>query len=224
MGDKMKIAICGAYGKMGSFLMSSLSKEHQCVPIGRKDDLKVVISEMELVMDFTTPQATIEHFKQCVIANKPILIGTTGFSEEELKQIQSESTFARISCALMPNYALGILAIMKQLPYLTTSYNRVSIEEFYPKTKVDLPSGTTKQLKQLMQSYNPNLNIEIICQRIDHCKVTHRLLFENEYETFLLEHRVNDMNSYLAGILMCMDRIVNKVQFLDWKNLGLKED
>ena len=130
-----KIAVVGATGRMGKVLITAVSANEKATltaasvrPGGEGagsvdagaiagvgdlgvllvDDLAAVIDQCDVVIDFTTPQATLKHLEICAHANKKIVVGTTGFSPEQLKQVQ---TFGESHAVVFaPNFSIGVNA------------------------------------------------------------------------------------------------------------------
>lgn len=168
MSNLPRIGILGAGGRMGRILIQAVQQAGytlaaaierpessligadagELAGIGKLNvlvsgALKDVLSDVDVVVDFTSPVATVEHLKLCREAGVAMVIGTTGFSEEQ-KQILSE-TAQVIPVVYAANYSVGVNVSIKLLELAAKVFaDTVDIEiiEAHHRHKVDAPSGT----------------------------------------------------------------------------------
>ena len=107
------------------------------------------IAQADVLIDFTRPQGTLEHLEQC----KAAVIGTTGFSESQLKTIRERAK--RIPIVMAPNFAIGVNVLFRlagtAAAALGDAYD-VEIVEAHHRHKVDAPSGTALKLGEIVAS------------------------------------------------------------------------
>ena len=110
-------------------------------------DALAPIGEADVLIDFTRPEGTLEHLKHC----KAAVIGTTGFSESQLKTIREEAK--RIPIVLSPNFAIGVNVLFRlaetAAAALGDAYD-VEIVEAHHRHKIDAPSGTALKIGELI--------------------------------------------------------------------------
>lgn len=173
----IKVAINGAAGRMGKTLIEAVSLNEgaelvaaveysgssllgadagELAGIGRNgviltDKIDEVIAGCDVLIDFSTPQSTLHNAKVCVQAGKSIVIGTTGFSQEEL--VELKALLAKTSSVMAANYSVGVNLCFK----LTELASRVlgessdiEIIEAHHRHKVDAPSGTALRLGEVV--------------------------------------------------------------------------
>ncbi len=119
------------------------------VPI--TDDLHTCLSQGDVVVDFTAPSSCLVNLKHVVKSNKSMVIGTTGFTDQELAQLK---TFAlKIPCVFSPNMSVGINVLLSTIGKIARSlgeqYNIEVIEAHHNKKK-DAPSGTALKLAEAL--------------------------------------------------------------------------
>ncbi|MCF7353975.1 4-hydroxy-tetrahydrodipicolinate reductase [Vibrio sp. CK2-1] len=165
----VRIAIAGAAGRMGRNLVKAthLNPNAQVgagserpesslvgVDIGELcgegqfsvalvDDLSKVISQFDVIVDFTAPSSTLANIELCKSHGKKIVIGTTGFSEEEKQLIDQAAQ--EISIVMAPNYSVGVNLMFKLLEKAAKvmgDYCDIEVIEAHHRHKVDAPSGT----------------------------------------------------------------------------------
>lgn len=165
----VRIAIAGAAGRMGRNLVKATYSNQNSevgaaserpesslvgVDVGElcgegkfdiflTDDLSKNIDNFDIVIDFTTPASTLSNLELCKKHKKGIVIGTTGFSEQEREFI--EQTALDIPVVMAPNYSVGVNLVFKLLEKAAKvmgDYCDVEIVEAHHRFKVDAPSGT----------------------------------------------------------------------------------
>ncbi len=118
-----------------------------------KDNLEDIINDAEVVIDFTTPQATLQTLKTVAEHGKAAVVGTTGFSKEDLADIEALSK--KIAFVMAPNMSVGVNLLFKILKtvagVLGDDYD-VEIIEAHHRMKKDAPSGTALKLAQVVAS------------------------------------------------------------------------
>jgi 4-hydroxy-tetrahydrodipicolinate reductase len=158
----VKVAIAGAGGRMGQALIEAVLADGELSLAGAVDvagspaigravgNVKIAadpgnIAQADVLLDFTRPEGTLAHLKLA----KAMVIGTTGFTEEDKGQIAEAAQ--RIPIVMAANFAVGVNATYKLAEtaarILGDDYD-VEIVEAHHRNKVDAPSGTALQLGQ----------------------------------------------------------------------------
>ena len=107
------------------------------------DDLNKALDDFDVLIDFTAPVATLANIEFCHQHNKKIVIGTTGFTEQERELIDLAAS--DISIVMAPNYSVGVNLVFKLLEKAAKvmgDYCDIEIIEAHHRHKVDAPSGT----------------------------------------------------------------------------------
>lgn len=135
--------LSGATEAPGSFAIgTTLPEGHQVV-----DDLSKCIERCDVIIDFTSPQATLQHATLAAEHGKALVVGTTGFSEREKSQLKE--TLAKVPSVWAPNMSIGVNVLLKVVGeaarYLGEDYD-VEIIEAHHRHKKDAPSGTALAL------------------------------------------------------------------------------
>jgi 4-hydroxy-tetrahydrodipicolinate reductase len=172
----MKIAVIGGFGRMGKRIIElaladgkftiACAVEYKGAPvIGRKigecfpsaqGDGHGVFSEtlegdIDVVIDFSTPESTLRHLNDAVKKKIAYVIGTTGFSEAEEKTIAKASS--SIPVVKSPNMSLGVNLLFKVTKDVASILGKrgydMEIVELHHNKKKDSPSGTARKLLDL---------------------------------------------------------------------------
>lgn len=110
-------------------------------------ELATMLDTVDVVIEFGPVEAALRHVAACVVAQKPIVIGTTGFTAEQQAQLLAASR--QIPLLLAPNMSVGINVLLAFLPAMTAALGEsydVEIVEAHHRHKVDAPSGTALAL------------------------------------------------------------------------------
>ena len=173
----LRIAIAGAAGRMGRHLIEACTQtpeaqfnaaiEHADHALAGHDagtvagvgelgikimsSLDQVITDFDVLIEFTRPDATLEHLQQCAAVGKSMVIGTTGFSTEQKERISAAAK--QIPIVFAPNMSIGVNLCLKLLEMAATVLgDRVDIEiiEGHHRHKVDAPSGTALRMGEVV--------------------------------------------------------------------------
>ena len=149
-----KVIIIGPNGRMGKALVScakNFSDLEVVATVGSKQDLNAVISQADVVIDFSTHSATAGLVDICVKHGKAIVIGTTGFSAEEKQRITSQA--AKIPMVLATNFSTGVNTLFwltrKAAEILGPDFD-LEVVEMHHRLKKDAPSGTATTLLEIL--------------------------------------------------------------------------
>ncbi|MBI5178360.1 MAG: 4-hydroxy-tetrahydrodipicolinate reductase [Nitrospinae bacterium] len=132
---------------LGSPLLSLLGKGNAGPKIAAS--LKDIIGAIDVVIDFTAPSASLEHFNIVADAGKAIVVGTTGFSPEQKKQMESRAN--AVKCVTAPNMSVGVNVMFNLLAQAAKTLKGYDIEimEIHHNLKKDAPSGTAMRLAEI---------------------------------------------------------------------------
>ncbi|HPV41986.1 MAG TPA: 4-hydroxy-tetrahydrodipicolinate reductase [Spirochaetota bacterium] len=173
----MRIGICGICGRMGvSVLKIMLERrhvlaaafDHEGAPrfggdagmLVGSEGLNVTITAINQddilkadgIIDFSAPAASMRLLEEACAAGKPLVIGTTGFSDDQKKSIENASR--RIPVLFSPNMSVGVNLLFKLTETaaraLNTEYD-VEIFEAHHRFKKDAPSGTARRLLEIVR-------------------------------------------------------------------------
>lgn len=165
----VRIAIAGAAGRMGRQLLKATHLSEQAtlgaatersgsslvgadagelagvgkVSVTIVDDLVTAKDDFDVLIDFTAPVATLANLAFCRQHGKKIVIGTTGFSDEERAQI--DAVAEQVPVVMAPNYSVGVNLVFKLLEkaaQVMGDYCDIEVIEAHHRHKVDAPSGT----------------------------------------------------------------------------------
>ena len=214
----IKICVSGSKGKMGSRIIG-LAKADKRFDLTGEFDLdcpaESFIKGCDCLIEFTTPQATMEHLALCEKHKKAMVIGTTGLSDAEKEKIGEASK--RIAIVLSPNMSVGVNLLFKMAGdaarVLGAEY-RADISEAHHVHKKDSPSGTAKELARIIRSSGPGADISIKSVREGEIVGDHTVTFESAFDKVQLTHSAKTRDIFAKGAL-------EAAFFLSGKSKGL---
>jgi len=241
-----RVAIAGASGRMGRMLAQALVESADCqlagaldvadsVHIGNdatgflgqasgvviKADLHAGLQHAQVLIDFTRPEGTLAHVKACREKGVKMVIGTTGFSDEQKREIQAASQ--DIAIVMAPNMSVGVNVTLKLLEMaaaaLANDYD-IEIIEAHHRHKVDAPSGTALKMGEVIaQALGRDLKQCAVFDRQGHTGARpdkaigfstirggdivgdHTVLFAGTGERIEITHRSSSRSTYAEGSL-----------------------
>ena len=119
--------------------------------ISLSDDINSALVQFDVCIDFTAPAVTIENIKACQAAGRKMVIGTTGFTDEQKQVIQDAAK--DIAIVFAPNMSVGVNLTFKLLDIAARVLgDSVDIEviEAHHRHKVDAPSGTALRMGEVV--------------------------------------------------------------------------
>ncbi len=249
------VVILGAAGRMGRVLLGAALQDPELAVVGAVDRpglpeigqgvgrvaglaetgvklvdrLEDVIERADVTAEFTAPDATLEHLELSRARRKPAVVGTTGFTPEQLERIR---TIAReVPVFLSPNMSLGINLLLKILPIVAKALGPdydIEVVEAHHHGKKDAPSGTALKLAEVVaqalgttlperavygrQGIQPRQPGEIGMHAIRAGALVgdHTVLFANEGEQVEIGHRAYSRQTFALGALRAMKWIVHQ--------------
>ena len=115
------------------------------------DNVSSATDDFDVLIDFTRPEVTLANLEVCRKAGKSIVIGTTGFTDEQKQQITDAAK--EISIVFAPNMSVGVNLCLKLLDMAARVMgNDVDIEviEAHHRHKIDAPSGTALRMGEVV--------------------------------------------------------------------------
>ena len=184
----------------------------------------------DTLIEFTTPEATMEHVAACVSANKAIVIGTTGLSADQKLKLQEASHSIRIVAA--PNMSVGVNLCLKLLELAAKAFGDtvdVEVIEAHHRAKVDAPSGTALKMGEVVAgALNRTLEEDGVFARhgisgprerktIGFSTIRagdivgdHTVMFAGEGERVEITHRSNSRMTYALGAVRAAEWLCEK--------------
>ena len=222
----MNIVVLGP-GKTGSLVAEVASQRgHQARTID--DDVNHDaawltprnLRDVDVVIDFTTPDAVLANIEACVRARKAMVVGTTGWYGA-LDRVRESVEKAGTGFVYAANFSYGVnlfFQIMKSAaPALKHGY-RGHITETHHVHKKDAPSGTALALQRILQEASGE-QVEITSERVGEVPGTHTLELDSAGDRMVLTHEVKSRRTFAEGAVLAAEWILGKSGFYDFKDV-----
>ncbi len=244
----VKVIICGAKGRMGERLIELAMQDKELKLAGGieaeghsllglkisedvslTDNLRSVIKNGEVVIDFTNPKSCIEHARIVANENKKMVIGTTGFSSGELEELKD--IIKDIPCVLAPNMSKGVNLLFKLVGEVAKALSNYDVEilEIHHNKKKDAPSGTANRIAEIIaRDLKSDVNKVKVCGREGMLGARkkeeigvhsvragdvvgeHTVFFAGEGERIELIHRAHSRDAFASGALFAAKWLIDK--------------
>jgi 4-hydroxy-tetrahydrodipicolinate reductase len=166
----IRVVVNGAQGKMGREIVKFTEDSADLELAGTvevDDSLDAILSQVkpDIVIDFTTPETRMEIIQTCVAHDVNIVVGTTGFTDNDLVQIKELLASKKCGVFIAPNFNIGNV-LMQQFAYKAAKYyDATEIIEYHHNQKADYPSGTAfktaQGLAQVRRDWNQKTNDKV---------------------------------------------------------------
>jgi len=228
-----RVAVNGAAGRMGRTVVETAADRERLdvvvgfdvddvdevagVPVVDASDTGDALAEYEpaVVVDFTVPEATVALAGACVDAGVGLVVGTTGFDDEQLDALDSAAGSVPVLKAA--NFSRGIQALLRTVRTAVDALDGYDLEllETHHNGKVDAPSGTASTVLKTVQEqrdvepvYGRNGHapreddeIGVFARRAGDVRGEHELVLAGNDEVLSLSHRAEDRAVFAAGAL-----------------------
>jgi 4-hydroxy-tetrahydrodipicolinate reductase len=268
----MKVAVSGVSGRMGRRILT-LSHQHPDIEIsgalevaghpdlgkdagemaglGRLDvpivdSVEEALKDADLLIDFSSPEASVANVKAAAGAGKAIVVGTTGFSKEQQEAMVQAGAHTR--CLVAPNMSMGVNLLFKLAESVSLALGDdydVEIVEAHHRMKKDAPSGTANKLAEIIaQALKRDLGtagvygrhgivgerkkeeIGVSAVRAGDILGEHTVMFVTNGERIELTHRLHSRDALAKGAVQAAVWLASQPNGLyDMQDvLGLKEE
>ncbi len=146
---KINLAVCGAAGRMGTRILALAHNDlrfNEIIGVDKADNLVNVLVDADVVIDFTSPEATLGIAQKVSSAKRALVVGTTGLTDGTLSKLRGFSK--RIPLVFSPNMSIGMNILFDLVRQAAQSLKGFDIEviEAHHNLKKDAPSGTAMRL------------------------------------------------------------------------------
>jgi 4-hydroxy-tetrahydrodipicolinate reductase len=150
----LRILINGAKGRMGRALVDAANDLGITIgaAVDLGDDLSAALAVCDVIVDFSTPQATRALLDLAIARKKAVVIGTTGHSAAEKAQLVALA--AKVPCVWAGNFSVGVnllFALTRRAAAVLGSDYDAEVIEMHHRFKKDAPSGTAVRLLEIIR-------------------------------------------------------------------------
>ncbi|SHE83185.1 dihydrodipicolinate reductase [Marinitoga hydrogenitolerans DSM 16785] len=192
----MKYGIIGRNGRMGNEIYNLFSEKGHDLVFSYDKEGENFLETPEVLIDFSLPTAFEKVIEYVEKFRCPLIIGTTGLSNEQITKLKELSQTLPIIQSY--NFSLGIQVLLRLVKLADKLLDDVDIEitETHHRFKKDKPSGTAKMIKEVL-----NKEVNISSLRLGNVPGDHTVYFGNLGEIITISHRALSRRTFAAGVL-----------------------
>lgn len=252
----IKVGVTGAMGKMGQEVVRAICEDDTLELVCAVDmnnidapvcpasgvringDLEAAIKmyNPDVMVDFTQPKYVYENAKICLENGVRPVIGTTGLSDEQIKELNTLSRTKGLGCLIAPNFSTGAVLMMMFAKQAAKYFDNAEIIELHHNQKKDAPSGTAIKTALMMaesgkmtfengnceetetiqgsrggKSYS---DIHIHSVRMPGYIASQEVLFGASGQIFTIRHDSMDRKCYMDGVKLAVKYIAQHNEFV----------
>jgi len=221
----MKIALLG-YGRMGKAIEQIANERgHTIVAKIDKNENQGKLSEAEVAINFSIPDAAVANIKAAMEKQIPVVCGTTGWLEQ-LKEVEDFCLQNKTAFLYASNFSVGVNLFFKlnevlaKLMYPHKSYS-AAMKEIHHIHKLDAPSGTAITLAEGIfdQSKYTDWSIDdtkgdstlpIAVERTGEVPGTHSIEYKSSVDSISIQHEAHSRQGFALGAVIAAEWIQDK--------------
>ncbi|MFP4016235.1 MAG: 4-hydroxy-tetrahydrodipicolinate reductase [Halanaerobiales bacterium] len=220
------VGVCDQ-SNVGKDIMKLLALDHESLLI--KGNLLDTIKETDpdVIVDFTTPSVVMENIKTGLENSINMIVGTTGITDVDLKNIREMTEKYDVNALIVPNFAIGAILMMRFAAEAARYLPDVEIIELHHDQKVDSPSGTAIKTADLINNNRKKGSkktvqeiekmpgargtdtegVHIHSVRLPGLVAHQEVLFGAEGQTLLIKHDSYNRKSFMPGVRLALEKI-----------------
>lgn len=246
----MRVGVFGACGRMGQEVCRAVTADADLDLVAAVDPLDVGLDlravtgvesdllvaadatemtrvDVDVVVDFTVAHAALDNARFCAANGIHAVIGTSGFSDDDIADLQAR--FTSSNCVIAPNFAIGAVLLMRFAEMAAPLFESAEIIELHHENKVDAPSGTATATAQRMAAASADwlpdptekvvyegarggagpAGIPIHSVRLRGLVAHQEVVFGTSGQTLTLRHDSLDRSSFMPGVVLAVKRIAD---------------
>lgn len=244
----INVAVCGACGKMGQEIVKAVINDKTLELVAKIDicggenvfkTIEEALKEtkIDVLVDFTQPKSVFENAKYCLNNGIRPVVGTTGFSDEQIENLQQLSKEKNVSCLIAPNFTTGAVLMMMFAAQAAKYFDNAEIIELHHNQKKDAPSGTAVKTARMMGDACDNKSFTTgNCEEVELIKsarggvsysdihihsvrmpgyiASQEVIFGAPGQVFKIRHDSMDRTCYMSGIIMAIKHVMKGYDFV----------
>ncbi|MFL8936999.1 4-hydroxy-tetrahydrodipicolinate reductase [Rossellomorea oryzaecorticis] len=241
--EQINVVIAGPRGRMGKeavelvqdtpqfALMSVIDHKGEAnvdVPVFK--DIKECFESSipHVLIDLTTPEVGYHHTKTALEYGVRPVVGTTGFTQEELIELRQLAESKELGCIIAPNFAIGAVLMMKFSQMAAKYFEDIEIIELHHDQKLDAPSGTAvktaemiKEVREAKVQGHPDEKetlkgargadidgMHIHSVRLPGLIAHQQVMFGAEGQTLTIRHDSYNRASFMSGVKVSVETVM----------------
>ena len=183
-----------------------------------------------VLVDFTHPDSVFDNTRSAIAYGISPVVGTTGLSPSQIKELSVFAQKASVGCAIIPNFSVGMVLLQQAASVAARFYDNIELIEMHHNQKADSPSGTCIKTAEMIEEYTKKFNqnlvkeseslkgvrgglrdsgINIHSVRLPGLLAHQLVIMGSPGETYTIKHDTIDRKAYMPGVLQAIKKIGN---------------
>lgn len=236
-----KVGVSGAAGRMGKLVAETIAYAtgHELVALfdpnadagATLGEIEIsstpeVMMEADVVVEFTNPDVVMDNLANWHAMGRHAVVGTSGFNEERLRQLDALWTAGAGNCLIVPNFSIGAVVMMRVSEIAAPHFDAAEVIEMHHDRKADAPSGTAIATAQRIARASHGQKREVVSKElvagargadIDEVPVhavrlpglvAHQaVMFGGMGETLTIRHDTTDRQAFMPGVVLAIGKV-----------------
>lgn len=190
--------------------------------------------QADVLIDLTTPEFGMLHAKTALSYNVRPVVGTTGFTKENLEELERLCKEKELGCIIAPNFAIGAVLMMKFSQLAAKYFRDVEIIELHHDKKLDAPSGTAVKTAEMISAVREAKKqgheneketitgargaefegMHIHSVRLPGLIAHQQVLFGSDGQTLTIRHDSYNRESFMSGVKVAVETVMKHNSFV----------
>jgi len=223
-----RVAVLGARGRMGAEVVRAVETAEDLDLVAAYDVGEAVdVTQAEVAVDFTHPDAVMGNLRTCVEAGVHAVVGTTGFDAGRLDELRALLAGTHVNVLVAPNFGVAAVLMMQFAAQAARFFDSVEIVELHHAGKADAPSGTARRTAELVAEARRGMppmpdatttaldgargadvdGVRVHAVRLAGLVAHQEVLLGGAGESLTIRHDSYDRASFMPGVLLGVRRV-----------------
>jgi len=223
-----RVAVLGARGRMGAEVVRAVEAAEDLDLVAAYDVGEAVdLTQAEVAVDFTHPDAVMGNLRTCVEAGVHAVVGTTGFDAGRLDELRALLAGTQVNVLVAPNFGIAAVLMMQFAAQAARFFDSVEIVELHHAGKADAPSGTARRTAELVAEARRGMppmpdatttaldgargadvdGVRVHAVRLAGLVAHQEVLLGGAGESLTIRHDSYDRASFMPGVLLGVRRV-----------------
>jgi len=223
-----RVAVLGARGRMGAEVVRAVEAAEDLDLVAAYDVGEAVdLTQAEVAVDFTHPDAVMGNLRTCVEAGVHAVVGTTGFDAGRLEELRALLAGTQVNVLVAPNFGIAAVLMMQFAAQAARFFDSVEIVELHHAGKADAPSGTARRTAELVAEARRGMppmpdatttaldgargadvdGVRVHSVRLAGLVAHQEVLLGGAGESLTMRHDSYDRASFMPGVLLGVRRV-----------------
>jgi 4-hydroxy-tetrahydrodipicolinate reductase len=177
------------------------------------------LAGVDVVIDFTAPEAAVENMRAVLALGSRIVVGTTGWYAQ-LDEMKALAVRRHGGLLYGTNFSIGVQKLFR----LTSDLAKLegytfSVSETHHLTKLDAPSGTAITLREIIEAAQPGAKVEVTSHRVGDAKGEHTVTASGPDDMLELRHNAHSRRGFALGAVRAAEWLTGKEGAWDFREI-----